>query len=336
MKNRLTELLGIEKPVLEAAMLYLCDANLAAAVSNAGGLGLIGINSNVTAPQPDAFENGENLRREIKKLRTLTDKPFAVNYLPSTEDTMRFTTSKAKISFSDVFKKVIIEEKVPVVVAVSTIDNANLAQDFKDFHDNGIIVIYRDLNCTVDACVKAAEYGADAVIVTGAEAGGHSPKWNMSLSTILPMVLEKVKDIPVIGAGAIVGKAAAAGVCAMGAEGVYCGSVFEVAKECRAHANYKQAILDAKGEDIIRWSSSVSSTKLNTIPNLLARSCAAMAAGGASAADIGALYNKSVNLAMIEGDTEHGCIPVSAAVGALKEIKSAKEFVDDIAAGFGA
>ncbi len=337
MKNRVTKMLGIEKPVMLGAMIYLCDPVLAAAISNAGGLGQIGVCANVDAPEPDPIINGENTRRAIQDFRKLSDKPFAVNYIPTTKELARYTSDDENVSFSDVIKKVVIEEKVPAVVITSTQGkNDVLKQDIEDFHKAGIKVLFRELNCTVQACLDGVEMGADIIIVTGAEAGGHSPKYNMSLSTILPMVIDAIPDVPIVAAGSIVNEKSAAAACAMGAEGAYCGTIFQVAKECRAHANYKQAILDAKGEDVIRWRSGTSDTLMATIPNRQARTCAYMAAAGAPGADIAPHYNSLFDLSMIKGDVENGVVSVSASVGAINEIKSAKEIVDDIARGFGA
>lgn len=330
MKNRVTELFQIEKPVFEGAMIYICDAVLAAAVSNAGGMGVLGFNCNVDVPEPDPVKTGENLRKEIRKFRSLSDKPFAVNHAPSAPSTESF----AFTSFSDVFLDVIIEEKVPVVVIANTIDNLGLPIDIPKLKEAGVKVIYRELSCTVEACRKAVEYGADAIVVTGCEAGGHVSEYNVPLMSILPQVKEAITEVPIIAAGSIVDEISARAAVAMGAEGVYCGSAFQLAEECRAHENYKKAIIEATDKDVILWRSSVADTRMSTISNMQGRTCLAMAQGGADSSDIGYHYAGTFNKSMIEGDIVNGCISVNGAVGRLTKVRAAKEIVDDIARAF--
>ncbi len=331
MGNRVTELLGIEKPVIEGCMIYVCDAKLAAAVSNAGGMGVLGANCNVDVPETDPTKNAENLRKEIKKLRELTDKPFAVGHSPNSAATASFGYT----SFADEFARIMIEEKIPAVIMIGTGDNEDgVISDTKKFHEAGIKVIYRDLTCTVEKCKKAVEYGVDAIIVTGCDAGGHVSQNNVSLSAMLPQVTEVVTEVPIIAAGSIINEKSAKAAIAMGAEGVYVGTAFQIAEECRAHENYKKAIVEAKDEDVILCRSSVADTRMSTISNMQGRTCLAMANGGASNRDIGAHYAGTFNMSMIQGDVERGCVSVNAAVGALNEIRPAKAIVDDIAKAF--
>lgn len=326
MKNRVAELLGIEKPVVLAAMIYLCDAKLAAAVSNAGGLGQLGVNCAVSEPEPDPIKNGENLRRAITDLRKLTDKPFAVNYIPP------MSTAVQAYNFTKPYKKIILEEKVPVVIMIGDIDSGTVEDEIGELKAAGVTVLYREISCTVNACVKAARAGADAVIVTGSDAGGHVSKYAMSLISILPQVTDVVTDIPVIAAGGIINAKGAKAAAAMGAEGVYCGTAFQVAREGRMHENYVKALLEANGEDIVVWRASTS--RMSTTNNYLGRICTALANGGASDRDIGLNYSGGFEPSMLHGDVERGCVTVSAAVGGIKEARTAKEIVNDIAGGF--
>ena len=331
MKNRITELLGIEKPVILGAMIYVDDAELAAAVCNAGGLGLLGLNCAVTEAEPDPEKNAENLRGEIRKLRTLTDKPFAYNYIPP-----RISSGDSSWSIYDkhavACKKVLIEEKVPVVVMATSIKDYKVEEEIKDFHAAGMKVLYREGACTLDSCLAARAAGADAIIVTGCEAGGHNSTYNMSLITILPQITDAITDIPIIASGGIVGTKGAAAAKVMGAEGAYCGSAFLVAKEGRIHPNFKKAIIGAKGEDIIVWNAST--LRMSTTPNYVGRICLALDRGGASPMEIGSQYAGTFNKSMLEGDVERGCVAVSASVGAIKEERPAAEIVNDIAKGF--
>lgn len=326
MKNRITELLGIEKPVIEASMVYICDANLAAAVCEAGGMGMLGMNCAVDQPENDPVKNGENLRREIHKLRTMTDKPFAVNYIPPVKGT------DPKYNFALPYKKIILEENVPAVLMIGNIADGNVEDEIKDFKDAGVTVMYRELSCTLDACLKAAEAGADAIVVTGSDAGGHCSDYNMSLISILPQVTDAITDIPIIAAGAIVNTKSARATAAMGAEGAYVGTAFNVANEGRMHPNYVKSIIDAKGEDIIIWRAGTA--RMSTINNALGRKGFAMANGGADRRDIHTIYAGAFPDSMLHGEVDHGCVTVSASVGSITEARPAKDIVDDIALGF--
>lgn len=326
MKNRVTELLGIEKPVIEAAMVYICDANLAAAVCEAGGMGMLGMNCAVDQPEFDPTKNGENLRNEIKKLRTLTDKPFMVNYIAPVKGT------DPKLNFSLPYKTVIIEEDVPAVLIIGNMTDGNIEDEIKEFKAAGVTVVYRELSCTVDACLKAAEAGADAIVVTGAEAGGHCSEHNMSLMAILPQVTDVITDIPVLAAGGIIDAKGAKAAVAMGAEGAYVGTAFCVAKEGRMHPNYAQAIIDAKGEDVIMWRAGTA--RMSTINNTNGNMGLALAYGGADRRILHQFYAGTFDTSMLEGDVDTGCVSVSQAVGGIKAVRTAKEIVEDIAQGF--
>ncbi|NYB73788.1 nitronate monooxygenase [Sedimentibacter hydroxybenzoicus DSM 7310] len=329
MGNRVTELFKIERPILEGAMAYACDAKLAKAFCDAGGLGLLGMNCTIVDKNEyDPIKNAENMRGEIRKLRSMTDKPFAVNYIPPMKGT------DPKSNYSGPFKQLIIEEKVPVVVIVGDFNDGMIAPEIEDFKNAGVTVVYREACCTVQTCVDAVKAGADAIIVTGCEAGGHNSKYNMSLACILPQVTDVLTDVPIIAAGGIVGEKSARAAVAMGADGVYIGTAIMVAEEARMHPNFKQAIIDAQGEDIVTWRASTA--RMNTTNNYLGRVCSALAAGGASPYEIAQHYTGDHFIkAMMQGDVEHGCVTLSGACGAIKEIRSTKAILDDIAKGMG-
>ncbi|MDR0491612.1 MAG: nitronate monooxygenase [Oscillospiraceae bacterium] len=326
MKNRVCELLKIEKPVMLAAMIYICEAQLAAAVCNAGGLGMLGMNCGVDTPERDPVKNGENMRKQVRKLRTLTDKPFAVNYIPP------FPGTDPALNFALPYKKIIIEEKVPVVLMIGNMEDGNIEDEIRDFKDAGVTVVYREVSCTLIACIRAAMAGADAIVVTGCDAGGHVSKYAMSLISILPQVTDAITGIPVIASGGIINAKGARAAAAMGAEGVYCGTAFMVAKEGRLHENYVNTLLKTTGEEIIVWKGSTA--RMSTTNNYVGRICRALDRGGASAWDIGSQYGGTFEASMLKGDTDRGCVTVNSAIGAITESRPAKAILDDIAKGF--
>lgn len=218
MKTRITELLHIEYPIIQGGLAYLADANLAAAVSNAGGLGQI---TAVTLPTP------EDLRIEIQKLRTLTSKPFAVNFAIS--------------QYGDKWKgylEVAIEENVPAV----TITGGNPLPVVERLRGTGIKKI--SLVSTVKQAIKAESIGMDAVMAVGQEGGGHIGRDDVGTMVLIPRVVDAVK-IPVIASGGIGDGRGLMAAFALGAEGIEMGTRFIATKECvLAHENYKKSLIE--------------------------------------------------------------------------------------------
>jgi len=212
-RSKICDLLGIRYPIFQGGMAWVADADLAAAVSNAGGLGIIaGMNM-----------NGEQLRAEIKKLREKTDKPFGVNVMLMSP----YTPEVAEV---------IIEEKVPVV----TTGAGNPLAYIKKWVDAGVKVI--PVVASVSLAKMVAKRGATAVIAEGGESGGHIGEANTM--PLVPQVVDGV-DVPVIAAGGIADGRGMAAAFMLGAEGVQMGTRFLVAKECNVHQTYKEKVLKA-------------------------------------------------------------------------------------------
>lgn len=213
LKSKICEALGIRYPIFQGGMAWVADADLAAAVSNAGGLGIIaGMNM-----------NGEQLRAEIKKLREKTDKPFGVNVMLMSP----FTPEVAEV---------VVEEKVPVV----TTGAGNPLPYIKKWTDAGVKVI--PVVASVALAKMVAKRGATAVVAEGGESGGHIGEANTM--PLVPQVVDAV-DIPVIAAGGIADGRGMAAAFMLGAEGVQMGTRFLVAKECNVHSTYKERVLKA-------------------------------------------------------------------------------------------
>lgn len=217
LKTKLCELLEIEYPVMQGGMAWVADAYLAAAVSNAGGLGIIaGMNS-----------NGEQLRAQIHKAKELTNKPFGVNVMLMSP-------------FVEEVAQLVMEEKVPVVITGA----GNPAKYVKDWKAAGIKVI--PVVASVALAKMMAKRGVDAVIAEGGESGGHVG--DLTTMVLVPQVVDAV-DIPVLAAGGIGDGRGIAAAFMLGAEGVQVGTRFLVAHECTVHPAYKQRILKAKDID---------------------------------------------------------------------------------------
>jgi enoyl-[acyl-carrier protein] reductase II len=327
MRNKVTDLFKIKYPVIQAAMIWLSESNLVSAVNNAGGLGVLGINAGVDNPEPDPIKMGENLRAEIKRVRANSNAPVVVNYFSAA------TPDGKEDSVYDIqSKKIMIEEKVEYVLMLGFMSDF-VEKEIQFFNENNIGVIYREPSCTVEACVRAEKAGVKAIIVTGDEAGGHNSQYEVSLLSILPQVTNAVKNVPVIAAGGIIDEKGAKAAMAMGADGVYCGTVFMTAEECRAHKNYKQHLLDIDGKDLITWNSSFAS-RMRTTKNIQGLTCSHLSRSGANPMLIAKYYYGTFKASMLEGDVENGCVSVSGAIGGIKEIKTTKEIVENIGKPF--
>jgi enoyl-[acyl-carrier protein] reductase II len=221
-KTRVCELLGIDYPVLQAPMNWITGAELAAAVSEAGGLGIIGPNAGATTVTEDVEETGERLRQQIRKARSLTGKPFGVN-ITSASAALR----PGNDSFSDKCTRVVIEEGVPI--AVLTGDSPEICT--KKLKDAGIKVLHRSLPVSVEIARKAEQAGIDAFIAVGFEGGGHTGCYKIPTFVLVPQMVDAL-HIPVIAGGGIVDGKGMAAALALGAEGVYMGTAFLVATEC--------------------------------------------------------------------------------------------------------
>ena len=230
MRTRMTDLLGIEYPIIQASMAWIADAQLAAAVSEAGGLGTIGPNAGSRAVTKDIAETGERLREQIRKCKTLTERPFAVNFLVGVTGWDR--------DFSDQCVKVGLEERVPVAI----VSQGSPAVYTDRLKNAGMKVVH--VCSTVRHVRKAQEMGVDAVIASGTEGGGHSGFDQITTLCLIPQAVDAV-GIPVVAGGGIVDARGLMGALSLGAEGVYMGTRFMATKECPTHPNVKRAILEA-------------------------------------------------------------------------------------------
>ena len=211
------KIFGIKYPIIQGAMAWISDADLVAAVSNAGGMGVLAT----------GHLNGEECRKEIKRLKSMTDKPFAVNVMLLSE-------------YVDEIVDVICEEKVPVV----TTGAGSPGKYMSKFKEAGTRVI--PVVSSVALAKMMAREGVDAVIAEGTESGGHVGK--TTTMALVPQVVDAV-DIPVIAAGGIADGRGMAAAFMLGASGVQIGTRFLVAKECNVHPNYKAKIIKAKDID---------------------------------------------------------------------------------------
>jgi enoyl-[acyl-carrier protein] reductase II len=299
MQNRITELFNIQYPIIQAGMIWCSGWELASAVSNAGGLGIIGAGSMYP----------EILLDHIKKCKTATDKPFAIN-LP--------------LLYSDIDKhlKAIIDEGVKIVFT-SAGNPATYTQLLKE---HGITVVHVVSN--EKFAKKAEACGVDAIVAEGFEAGGHNGREETTTLCLIPQIVNAVK-IPVIAAGGIgTGRTMLAAI-ALGAEGVQIGSRFVLSQESSAHQNFKNAILQST--DGSTELSLKQLTPVRLLKNKFYEAVKQAEINCASKEELQELLGRGrAKKGMFEGDLVEGELEIGQISGYLKEIKPAAEIVEEI------
>ncbi|MBI5042666.1 MAG: enoyl-[acyl-carrier-protein] reductase FabK [Nitrospirae bacterium] len=298
-KSRICELLNIKYPLLQGGMAWVSTAELAAAVSNAGGLGIIG--SAVMSP--------EILRNEIKKAKEMTTRPFGVNLMLLSPQIKELV-------------EVVINDGVPVV----TTGAGNPGIYMEVFHKKGIKVI--PVVPSVALAKRLERGGADAVIAEGTESGGHVGE--LTTMALVPQVVDAVK-VPVIAAGGIGDGRGVAAAFALGAEGVQIGTRFIVANECTVHNNYKEAVIKAGDRDTV-VTGRKTGHPVRIIENKLAKEFMRLEAEGASLEELEKLGAGKLRAAAVEGDMVFGSVMCGQIAGLVKKRQSSKEIVEEIMA----
>lgn len=294
MKNRICELLGIEYPIIQGGMAWVATAELAAAVSNGGGLGLIAAGG---AP-------ADVVRDQIRKCRELTDKPFGVNVMLMSP-------------FAEEVMQVVIEEK-PAVVATGA---GNPGKYMEALKEAGIKIL--PVIASVAMAQKVEKQGADAVIAEGTEAGGHIGE--ITTMCLTPQIVDAV-NIPVVCAGGIADVRGAVAAFALGADGIQVGTKFICSTECIAHDNYKQAVIKAKDRDAVVTGRSTGAP-VRALKNKLTKEYQRLEAMNASAEEIEQLGVGGLRRAFEEGDTQMGSLMAGQSAAMVKEILPCAEII---------
>ncbi|MBE5067085.1 NAD(P)H-dependent flavin oxidoreductase [Ligilactobacillus salivarius] len=295
--NRITEMLGIKYPIIQGAMQDVAKAGLVAAVSNAGGLGVLA----------SGQDTPEQVREEIRKVKELTDKPFAVNLM--------FLNKKVPEIVD-----VVIEEGVKIVTTGAGTPKLYMPK----LKEAGIKVMPVIPN--VKIAKKMEELGVDAVIAEGMESGGHIG--TMTSQTLWPQVVDAVK-IPVIAAGGIADNRGVKAAMAMGAEGVQCGTIFSISKESPVGDNWKKVIIESKDTSI-----GVIGTKMGvasrTVVNKKAKELYGLEDKMTDKLKFNQLLDEAYRKAVYQDDVENGIIFAGSVAGMIHESKSAAEIISDL------
>ena len=299
MKTRITELLGIEYPIIQGGMAWVAESHLAAAVSAAGGLGLIG---GANAP-------AEVIRNYIREVKAVTDKPFGVNVMLMSP-------------YADEVAKVIVEEGVKVV----TTGAGNPEKYMEMWKAAGIKVI--PVVASVALAKRMERYGADAVVAEGTESGGHIGE--ATTMTLVPQVVDAV-SIPVIAAGGIGDGRGIAAAFMLGAEAVQMGTRFLVAKECTVHQNYKDRVLKAKDIDST-VTGRTHGHPVRCLRNQMTREYVKLENEGKSFEELEYLTLGTLRKAVQEGDVTNGTVMAGQIAGMVSKEQTCKEMVDEMMA----
>ena len=299
MKTRITELLGIEYPIIQGGMAWVAESHLAAAVSAAGGLGLIG---GANAP-------AEVIRNYIREVKAVTDKPFGVNVMLMSP-------------YADEVAKVIVEEGVKVV----TTGAGNPEKYMEMWKAAGIKVI--PVVASVALAKRMERYGADAVVAEGTESGGHIGE--ATTMTRVPQVVDAV-SIPVIAAGGIGDGRGIAAAFMLGAEAVQMGTRFLVAKECTVHQNYKDRVLKAKDIDST-VTGRTHGHPVRCLRNQMTREYVKLENEGKSFEELEYLTLGTLRKAVQEGDVTNGTVMAGQIAGMVSKEQTCKEMIDEMMA----
>jgi enoyl-[acyl-carrier protein] reductase II len=299
MKNRITELFNIEYPLIQAGMIWCSGWELASAVSNSGGLGIIGSGSMYP----------EILEEHVVKCKKATDRPFAVN-LP--------------MLYPDIDKHIetIIKHKVPIVFTSA----GNPKTWTAHLKEHGITIVH--VVSSVKFALKAQEAGVDAVVAEGFEAGGHNGRDETTTMCLIPMVKEQL-SIPLIAAGGIGTGRGMLAAMNLGADGVQIGSRFVATPESSAHQNFKQVVVDAKEGDTLLTLKELTPVRL--VKNEFFNKVEAAYQSGANADKLKEILGRGrAKKGMFEGDLVEGELEIGQISGLIHEIKPASEVVKEI------
>jgi len=297
--NKITRLFGIKYPIIQGGMIWCSGWKLASAVSNAGGLGLIGGGS----MPPDLF------REHIQKCKAATDKPFGVN-IP-----LLYPYSEEQV-------KIVIEEKVPIVFTSA----GNPKKYTSILKEHGIKVVHVTAN--LKFALKSQEAGVDAIVAEGFEAGGHNGREETTTMVLIPKIAKEI-NIPLIAAGGIATGSGMLAAMVLGADGVQMGSRFVASIEASAHDGFKQKVVEAQEGDTKLQLKQLVSVRL--LDNDFSDRITKMQLSGASTEELSeALGRGRAKLGMFDGDLDEGELEIGQVATLIDEVKPVGEIVEEI------
>ncbi len=308
-QTKVTEMLGTKYPIILGGMMWLGTPELASAVSNAGGFGIIAAGN---------YPSPRELRSAIRKLRSLTDKPFGVNIT-------------VMPSFKTIDRKALVD--VAIDEGVTALETAGRnTEEIADHIKKSKVKWIHKCGRVKDAITAEQRFGADAVTIIGFECGGAPPMTEVTTFILVPLVVEAIK-IPILAGGGIGDARGFAAALALGAEGVVMGTRFIASRECVAHENIKKAMLEASETDTVLVQRSIRSME-RVLRNDVAEKVVALEQEGATLEELRPLISgENSQKSYIQGNVNGGLLPCGQVVGQIREILSVKEIVEGIIEG---
>lgn len=317
--SRVSELLGIEYPVLQAPMNWLTSAELVAAVSNSGGFGILGPNAGQTTITRDLKETAERMRAEIRKTRTLTDKPFGAELI------IAFRPDE----LSEMLLQVYCEEDIKAVLFLG---NDEIPKEYVDrVHSAGKLAIHKAIFSDRRTLKEAEAKGFDAIVMGSSDAGGHMNNVNFGTMSAVRSAREVV-SVPLIAAGGIVDGLGVQIAGLLGAEGVYCGTRYVACTEAPTNEAIKQMYVETTSDQLVQVCGIFGPIRSIHTP-VIDKCLEMMSNPKENAGKITGTYSSGYKTAMLDGDIDTGLLDCGGAIDQIKSILSAQEIMDEFAKG---
>lgn len=315
--NRISEMLGIKYPVIQGPLNWLTDGKYAGAVSQVGGLEVLGFNAGQKEPVFTVGETVENMRREIRIARGMTDKPLGLN--------VNHTVDSEEDMFGRAMLDLMVEEGVQVAVMVGNFS----AYWTKEYHKNNIKVVFRAHTPTVENTEEAIDGGADIIVATGFDEGGTVPNNVIGTFSIVPLIVDAAKGrVPVMAAGGIADERTAEAAFVLGAEGLFVGTAFMMAEESVLAANIKEVALETDATEMIMYRTVPSYYR--SLPGELPDKLLAMSQAGATEEEIYEAQNAYLGMrdGMLFGDLSKGYASFGLGISFIKKVEPVQDIMN--------
>lgn len=317
--NPICRILGIRYPLIQAPMNWINNAEMVAAVSNAGALGVLGPNAGPKEINGRRVPTEERISIELERVRRLTSAPAGINIFSDHDDATRAYALKTIAAAR--------ANNVNIYCLVGTFDEVV----YSAIKEAGGIIVHRELTPTRESARIAEEHGADIIVATGIDEGGMIPSNSIGTFTIVPSIVDAVKSVPVMAAGGINDIRGVRAAFALGAQGVYVGTRFIASTECPAAESVKQMIINGNGDELIAVTPNERS-----LPTPAARDYNRRLLAGESAESIHKeiMTKGGLGPAMLHGDTTNGIISVNTGISTIRSIRPVAEIVAELMADF--
>lgn len=314
--RKITDILGTNYPLIQAPMSWITDANLVAAVSNAGGLGVLGPNAGQTTKTENPQVTGQRMYDEIMKTKMLTENPFGVNLILGNGDVLD----------TDVFLKEVFQASLSAGIRIFVSVGEPNEQVFNTIKKNDGIIVHRPLTPTVKNMKKSEELGADIIVATGYDEGGVIPARGYGTFTIVPTMVDLL-DVPVMAAGGINDARGVQAAFALGAQGVYIGTRFIATKESPAAKQTKEKIIASGYDDLV-----LVSNQQRSIDTRVAEKISQIYHDPNNEINTDVEVNKLGGLkpAMLDGNIDQGIISVNTGIDIITNVPTVSELVQQL------